>query len=123
MINDESPDVGQAFFEDAILTQPGESLLATVQAARASKASQEFHSLVSWLRDHNGDVNHSAFVVACNKVAFLASSEAKIRHPICLQGLGYRTLDYAAALLRTYIPGDVMFHTLPGYFGEEEEPV
>lgn len=122
MNTDEVPELGKAFFENAILTNPGESVIAVVEEARASKARREFQDLVSWLRDHKGDVNHSAFVAACSAVLHKALQEASLRRPHGLPE-GYPTLDLAAALLRTYIPGDVMFHTLPGYYNPETEPV
>lgn len=85
-------------------------------------AQESFDDLVAWLRDYKGDVNHSAFVDGCSAVLHKALQEASLRRP---RGLpeGYPTLDLAATLLRTYIPADVMFHMLPGYYGTETEPV
>lgn len=63
-------------------------------------------------------VDRSAFVAGCNDVLHKALQEAGLRRPYAL-GEGYPTLDLAASLLRTHIPGDVMFHTLPGYYNPE----
>lgn len=84
-----------------------------------SKAQQEFDNIIDWLRDHGGDVNHGAFLKACDKATILAFYELEFRVPYHILGQGYKTLDFAAALLRTHIPSDVMYSTLPGIFSYE----
>lgn len=84
-----------------------------------SKAQQEFDNIIKWVRDHGGDVNHGAFIKACDKATVLTFQKLEFRVPRHILGNGYKTLDFAAALLGTHIPSDVMYSTLPGTFDYE----